>query len=96
MIAARLNTHRGYHAVQQVPGIGPILAAVFVAEIGDVHRQDRSSSLRCGRSVLTPALTRRCPHGGRKPTKPLVNDPLTEPRPLRDDKPAYISGSSLS
>ena len=43
----------------------------------------RSSSLRCGRSVLTPALTRRCPHGGRNLTK----HQLTKPRPFRDDKP---------
>ena len=38
MIAERLDAHRGYQAIQQVPGIGPTLAAVFVAEIGDVHR----------------------------------------------------------
>src|SRR6478736_3369300 len=38
MIAERLDTHTGYHAIQQVPGIGPVLAAVFVAEIGDVDR----------------------------------------------------------
>src|SRR5215218_1173411 len=30
--------HAGYHAIQQLPGVGPILAAIFVAEIGDVHR----------------------------------------------------------
>ena len=34
---------------------------------GPAPRQDRSSSLRCGRSVLTPVLTRCRPHGGRKP-----------------------------
>jgi len=28
----------GYHAVQAIPGVGPVLAAVFVAEIGDVSR----------------------------------------------------------
>src|SRR5260370_31673027 len=38
LIAKRLDAHRGYQAIQQVPGIGPTLAAVFVAEIGDVHR----------------------------------------------------------
>src|SRR4051794_31140558 len=27
-----------YRAVQSIPGIGPVLAAVFVAEIGDVTR----------------------------------------------------------
>ena len=52
---------------------------------GLAQRQDRSSSLRCGRSVLTPVLTRRCLPGGRKPAKPLVDNVLTEPRLFRDD-----------
>ena len=34
----RLVADPGYRAVQTIPGIGPILAAVFVAEVGDVHR----------------------------------------------------------
>ena len=34
----RLVADPGYQAVQTIPGIGPVLAAVFVAEIGDVHR----------------------------------------------------------
>ena len=34
----RLTHDAGYTAIQQIPGIGPVLAAVFVAEIGDVHR----------------------------------------------------------
>jgi transposase len=28
----------GYLAIQTIPGVGPVLAAVFVAEIGDVGR----------------------------------------------------------
>jgi len=28
----------GYHAVQAIPGVGPVLAAIFVAEIGDIGR----------------------------------------------------------
>lgn len=40
MFAERLDTHRGYQAIRQVPDIGPTLAAVCVAEIGDVHRFD--------------------------------------------------------
>ena len=32
------NKKIGYLAVQQIPGIGPALAAVFVAEIGEVTR----------------------------------------------------------
>jgi transposase len=36
--AARLRDDAGYLAVQTIPGIGPVLGAVFVAEIGDVTR----------------------------------------------------------
>ena len=53
--------------------------------IGTGQGQDRSSSLRCGRFVLTPALTRCRLHGGRKPAKSLVTNVLTEPHPFRDD-----------
>jgi hypothetical protein len=41
----RLAKDPGYTAIQQIPGIGPVLAAVFVAEIGDVHRFAQSSQL---------------------------------------------------
>jgi transposase len=37
-IAELLKDDAGYHAIQAIPGIGPVLAAVFVAEIGDVNR----------------------------------------------------------
>ena len=43
----------GYIAVQSIPGIGPILGAVFVAEIGDVHRFARAEQLACW-AGLTP------------------------------------------
>ena len=33
-----LAGHRGYRVIQELPGIGPVLAAVIVAEIGDVTR----------------------------------------------------------
>jgi Transposase IS116/IS110/IS902 family len=33
-----LARHDGYHAIQALPGIGPVLAAVLVAEIGDITR----------------------------------------------------------
>jgi transposase len=35
---ARLGGHHGYRAIQAIPGVGPVLAAVFVAEIGEVSR----------------------------------------------------------
>jgi transposase len=53
MIAARLDTHRGYQAIQHLPGVGPTLAAVFVAEIGDVHRFTDAAHL-CSWAGLTP------------------------------------------
>jgi transposase len=37
-LRAALGDHAGFRAVQKVPGVGPVLAAVFVAEIGDVTR----------------------------------------------------------
>jgi transposase len=45
LVAGRLREHPGYLAIQVIPGIGPILAAVFVAEIGDVNRFDRAGHL---------------------------------------------------
>ena len=38
VIADLLAGHEGYHAIQALPGIGPVLAAVIVAEIGDIRR----------------------------------------------------------
>jgi transposase len=38
LVTGRLRADPGYHAIQAIPGIGPILGAVFVAEIGDVTR----------------------------------------------------------
>jgi transposase len=52
-LTADPDLRRGYAAVQTIPGIGPILAAVFVAEIGDVHRFDRAEQLACW-AGLTP------------------------------------------
>lgn len=53
IIAKRLTDHRGYQAIQQMPGIGPVLAAVFVAEIGDVSRFADAAHL-CSWAGLTP------------------------------------------
>jgi transposase len=38
LAAARLHKDPGYAAVQTIPGVGPVLGAVFCAEIGDVTR----------------------------------------------------------
>jgi transposase len=37
-LRARLAGHPGYRVIQALPGVGPVLAAVFVAELGEVHR----------------------------------------------------------
>jgi transposase len=37
-LRAGLAGHAGYQAIQAIPGVGPVLAAVFVAEIGEVDR----------------------------------------------------------
>jgi transposase len=45
LVGSRLRGHGGYTAIQAMSGVGPILAAVFVAEIGDVHRFRRAAQL---------------------------------------------------
>jgi transposase len=49
----RLAADPGYRACQTIPGIGPVLAAVFVAEIGDVSRF-RSAAHLASWAGLTP------------------------------------------
>ena len=41
----RLSADPGYPALQTIPGVGPILAAVFTAEIGDITRFHGPSQL---------------------------------------------------
>src|ERR1035437_3954524 len=52
-IAGLLAADRGYQVIQQLPGIGPVLAAVIIAEIGDVTRFKNAGQL-CSRADLTP------------------------------------------
>lgn len=44
----------GHKAVQAIYGVGKVMAAVFVAEIGDVHRFDSAQAL-CSWAGLTPS-----------------------------------------
>jgi len=53
LIRGRLAHDRGYAAVQTIPGIGPTLGAVLVAEIGDITRFTRAEQLTCW-AGLTP------------------------------------------
>jgi transposase len=52
-IRSRLGHHQGYQAIQAIPRVGAVFAAIFVAEIGDVTRFDRPSQLCCW-AGLTP------------------------------------------
>jgi transposase len=45
LVGGRLRADPGYRAIQQIPGVGPLLGAVFVAEIGDISRFDRPQQL---------------------------------------------------
>jgi transposase len=49
----RLKNHPGYRAIQVIDGVGPVLGAVFVVEIGDVNRFDSPAAL-CSWAGLTP------------------------------------------
>jgi transposase len=53
LVAGRLREDPGYRAIQQIPGVGPTLGAVFVAEIGDIGRFRRPAQLACW-AGLTP------------------------------------------
>jgi transposase len=53
-IAAAFKDHRGYHVIQEIPGVGKVLAAVFVAEIGDVSRFPSAPKL-CSWAGMTPS-----------------------------------------
>ncbi len=53
VISDLLAGDRGYQVIQQLPGIGPVLAAVITAEIGDVTRFKNAAQL-CSWAGLTP------------------------------------------
>ena len=52
-IHQHLRHHRGYRAVQAINGVGPTIAAIIVAEIGDVGRFPTPEHL-CSWTGLTP------------------------------------------
>jgi len=52
-IGVWLADDAGYWAIQAIPGVGPVLAAVFVAEIGDISRFPTARHL-CSWAGLTP------------------------------------------
>ena len=50
-----LRSHPGYRALLKIQGLGPVLAGIFVAEIGDITRFPTASSLACW-AGLTPRV----------------------------------------
>jgi transposase len=52
-LARRLRHHPGYCKLLQLKGVGPVLAAIFIAEIGDVSRFATAQALCCW-SGITP------------------------------------------
>lgn len=53
MIGSQLVGDRGFKAIQAIDGVGPTMASVFVAEIGDVTRFARPEQL-CSWAGMTP------------------------------------------
>lgn len=52
-IHRELKDHPGYRAIVKLPGVGKVIAAIFVAEIGDITRFDNPKKL-CSWAGLTP------------------------------------------
>ena len=52
---AMFKDHAGYHAIQAITGVGPVMAAIFCAEIGDVTRFPTARHL-CSWVGLTPSV----------------------------------------
>jgi transposase len=86
-----LGGDAGYRAIQAIPGVGPVLAAVFVAEIGDVGRFPAADKLCCW-AGLTPVTGSPTPPCGadRSPNKVLA---WCAGRPSR---PSAASGAAPS
>ena len=62
-IHQHLKGDRGYRAVQAINGVGPIIAAILVAEIGDVTRFPTPAHL-CSWVGLTPKHRESDPRRG--------------------------------
>ncbi len=51
--ARRLKDNTEYRALLTIGGVGPVMAAIFVAEIGDVHRFGTADQLACWAGLTT-------------------------------------------
>ena len=67
-LRAQLAGEAGYRALLSVPGVVPVLAGIFYAEIGQVHRFPTARHL-CSWAGLTHGTTSRTPRcaAGRSP-----------------------------
>lgn len=52
-LTGELAHHAGFKAIQAIPGVGPVLAAIFVAEIGEISRFPGPAQL-CSWAGMTP------------------------------------------
>lgn len=84
-VAGELDDHEGYAAIQAICGVGPILAAVFVAEIGDVSRFGGSPP--AGVMVGTHAPSPRVRHHGAPRAHHQTRIP---PRAVGGAEPAWL------
>lgn len=93
LVTARLRADPGYVAIQAIPGVGPLLGAVFVAEIGDIGRFARAEQLASW-AGLTPKhhesdttvhrgrITSRDPDQSTGPAWSLLLIDLAHPEPV--------------
>ena len=65
-IHQQLKADRGYRAIQAIQGVGPVTAAIFVAEIGDVSRFSSPEKL-CSWAGMTPKHRESDDHVSRGP-----------------------------
>ena len=88
----RLRSDPRYEALQAIAGVGPVLAAIFVAEIGDVRRFSSPDKLAswCG-------LTPRCRASERLAARrrPPRSRPRTRTRPLHSTRDGQASPLAL-
>ena len=57
MVGARLAPDPGYRAIQAIDGVGPVLASVLVAEIGDVTRFPGPAQLASWVGLTPPIMS---------------------------------------
>jgi hypothetical protein len=69
-LRVRLGRHQGYRAIQALNGVGPITAAIFVAEIGDVTRFPGPRDVQLGRGdAHAPRVRHQGPPGSHHQTR---------------------------